>query len=105
MTIKNSIMTSFPRKYIRAYACAFFIMTAASSTMQGQSLEQQFEKLMFSREQQQDTHAYAAHSHNDYWQPQPFFTAYYAGMQSIEADRSEERRVGKALICRWWLRA
>lgn len=79
-------MTSFPRKYIRAYACAFFIMTAASSTMQGQSLEQQFEKLMFSREQQQDTHAYAAHSHNDYWQPQPFFTAYYAGMQSIEAD-------------------
>ncbi|ULT27659.1 hypothetical protein KUH03_13685 [Sphingobacterium sp. E70] len=52
-----------------------------------QTLNEKFEQLMFNREKGQvGAINYAGHSHNDYWQSQPFYTAYYAGMQSIEAD-------------------
>ncbi|WP_343563334.1 alkaline phosphatase [Sphingobacterium sp.] len=52
-----------------------------------QTLNEKFEQLMFSREKEKaGAIRYAGHSHNDYWQSQPFYTAYYAGMQSIEAD-------------------
>lgn len=52
-----------------------------------QTLNDKFEQLMFNRDHAQaGKFNYAGHSHNDYWQSQPFYTAYYAGMQSIEAD-------------------
>ncbi|CAM3795825.1 alkaline phosphatase [Sphingobacterium prati] len=52
-----------------------------------QTLNEKFEQLMFNRDKgREGIIHYAGHSHNDYWQPQPFYTAYYAGMQSIEAD-------------------
>ncbi|MDR2274267.1 MAG: alkaline phosphatase [Sphingobacterium sp.] len=52
-----------------------------------QTLNDKFEQLMFNRDHAQAGKLnYAGHSHNDYWQSQPFYTAYYAGMQSIEAD-------------------
>ena len=51
------------------------------------------------------------HSHNDYLQNVPFYTAYSTRCASIEADvflvdgelyvRSEERRVGKECRSRW----
>ncbi|NQD72049.1 alkaline phosphatase [Sphingobacterium shayense] len=44
-----------------------------------------FEELMFG-ERQQLAVSVKGHSHNDYQQDIPFFTAYYAGMESIEVD-------------------
>ena len=48
-------------------------------------MHSRFEQLMFG-ERQSTTVSVRGHSHNDYKQDIPFFTAYYAGMESIEVD-------------------
>lgn len=48
-------------------------------------MRHRFEELMFAEKKAQQ-HVVRGHSHNDYEQEIPFFTAYYAGMESIEVD-------------------
>lgn len=48
-------------------------------------IETKFEKLMF-EDKKSSKHKTHGHSHNDYKQHVPFLQAYYAGMESIEAD-------------------
>ncbi|GGH28606.1 hypothetical protein GCM10011418_39360 [Sphingobacterium alkalisoli] len=48
-------------------------------------MHSKFEQLMFGAEKEQQ-YVVKGHSHNDYEQNIPFFTAYYAGMESIEVD-------------------
>jgi len=67
-----------------------FILGAALIFAQLPSFAQQhtglLDSLMFSTEKQHSSLSIKGHSHNDYEQKIPFFTAYYAGMESIEAD-------------------
>lgn len=53
---------------------------------QNQALEQKFHQLMFGNKTGIKGSTLHGHSHNDYKQDVPFFKAYYAGMESIEAD-------------------
>lgn len=59
-----------------------FIDLLAQQPSETQTL---FHKLMFT-EHHETGHSLLGHSHNDYNQEIPFFTAYHAGMTSIEVD-------------------
>lgn len=65
----------------------FWMLLTAPCTLVAQQtdMHSRFEELMFG-EHQQKTVSIKGHSHNDYQQDIPFFTAYYAGMESIEVD-------------------
>ncbi|UIR55213.1 alkaline phosphatase [Sphingobacterium sp. SRCM116780] len=52
----------------------------------GQEQHKLFDSLMFSNASATSNVQIKGHSHNDYEQHIPFYTAYYAGMESIEAD-------------------
>jgi len=70
MNIKKLVIISF-----------LLLFSAATKAQVGSK----FEELMFGSKKQ-IKHKSQGHSHNDYKQNIPFFRAYYAGMESIEAD-------------------
>ncbi|WP_437921239.1 alkaline phosphatase [Sphingobacterium sp. LRF_L2] len=70
------------------YTLTFFATCCGSLALQAQEIvdmRHHFEQLMFSGKKIQQ-HSMRGHSHNDYEQEVPFFTAYSAGMESIEID-------------------
>ena len=62
----------------------FFVRAISARTMQDST--QALEKLMFGEKKVQASVSFSGHSHNDYKQNIPFLRAYYANMESIEAD-------------------
>lgn len=81
VSLKGAIYNKWSGLLIAACLCGGPLFSKA------QTLNEKFEQLMFNRDKGQlNKSVYAGHSHNDYWQAQPLYTAYYAGMESIEAD-------------------
>lgn len=64
---------------------AIILLLSSSLEMKAQ-IGGKFETLMFGKTSKQQTYKSHGHSHNDYKQNIPFLRAYYAGMESIEAD-------------------
>jgi len=71
--------------YLTSLLCWIILTVPCTLVAQQTNMDSRFEDLMFG-ERQLKTVSIKGHSHNDYQQDIPFFTAYYAGMESIEVD-------------------
>ncbi|MGX5690405.1 alkaline phosphatase [Arcticibacter tournemirensis] len=72
------------KKHFLMYS--FLLLAGASVARQVQEKPRSLEQLMFGGKKLEQQQTLRGHSHNDYKQNIPFLRAYYAGMESIEAD-------------------
>ena len=73
------------RTLIIFFLCGSFVNLLNTADAQEKTLQHQFDSLKHHNEAEKPI-TVKGHSHNDYAQNIPFFTAYYAGMESIEVD-------------------